>query len=129
MAHAARCRRLASKAWRRTSRLRVRPAGRGAITGAFGNALSASLLMVFRNAQAIISEKSIVLFLSFIAHLRAPFCPGIFRAGARGWSDSSVNPFRRVSANDAMRLRARCQQLWRSLVFLGLSDLPSLWKA
>ncbi len=128
--HAARCRRRASNACRRASRVPVRPAGRGAITGACGNALSASWLMDLTTAQAIISEKSIVLFCRLLRTEMRP-CPGVLRAGVSGgfWRDSSGSRFRRVPANHGMRRGESCQQLCRSLVFLGLSDLPSQGKA
>lgn len=93
MAHAAWCRRRASNARRRTSRLRVRPAGRGAMTGAFGNALSASWLMELMTAQAIMSEKSMVLFCRFVL-VRTETGPGILREAVSGFrSDSSGNRF------------------------------------
>ncbi len=129
MAHAAWCRRRASNPCRRTSPLRVFPAGRGGITGAFGNALSASWLMDLTTAQAIISEKSTVLF----CRCYAPKCALARHSSGKGewgvWRDSSGSRFRRVPANHVMRRGESCQQLCRSLVFLGLSDLPSLSKA
>ncbi|MHC6222439.1 hypothetical protein [Arthrobacter sp. MMS24-S77] len=45
------------------------------MTGAFGNALSASWLMELMTAQAIMSEKSMVLFYRLL-HRHAPFCRG-----------------------------------------------------
>ncbi len=67
IAHAASCRRLASRRWKRASLLRARPACRGGTTGASGRALRLSSFMRWTTAHAIISELSMVLFLSFVA--------------------------------------------------------------
>jgi hypothetical protein len=68
MPHAARCKTLASRPRARASLGRLRPLLCGATTGAFGNALRPSCVIVLMTAQAIMSEKSIILFLSFNMH-------------------------------------------------------------